>query len=130
MQQTRARFWYTGLWVSLALAIAAWPSSVAYAGLGAWTSGGPAGDVWALAIDPTTPATLYAGMNGGGSGVFKSTDSGATWAAASTGLTNPYVYALAINPIDPLHALRRDAPAAASSSPPTPALPGPPPTRD
>ena len=30
----------------------------------------------ALAIDPTTPSTLYAGTNGG---VFKSTDAGATW---------------------------------------------------
>ena len=34
-------------------------------------------------------------------GVFKSTDSGATWAAANTGLTYPYVYALAIDPATP-----------------------------
>jgi hypothetical protein len=102
VQQTRALFRYTGLWISLALAIATWPSSVAYAGPGAWTSGGPTnGDVWALAIDPAAPATLYAGMNGGSRGVFKSTDSGRNWAAASTGLTNPYVYALAINPATP-----------------------------
>ena len=83
---------------------------------------------YALAIDPTTPATLYAGGTEGG-GVFKSTDSGGTWAAANAGLTERYVRALAINPSDPRHALRRGR-AAGSSSPPTPAAPGPPPTRD
>ena len=41
--------------------------------------------VSALAIDPTTPTTLYAGTDGGG--VFKSTDGGASWSAANTGLT-------------------------------------------
>ena len=56
-------------------------------------------DVYALAIDPTTPATLYAGTKGGG--VFRSTDSGGTWAAANTGLTNLDVYALAIDPTTP-----------------------------
>ncbi len=101
MQQARAIFRYTGLWISLAVAIVAWPSSVAHAGLGGWTSGGPGGDASALAINPTAPATLYAGMDGGSRGVFKSTDSGRTWAAASTGLTNPYVHALAINPTTP-----------------------------
>ncbi len=39
---------------------------------------------------------LYAGTYGGG--VFKSTDSGATWAAANTGLTNWVVQALAVDP--------------------------------
>ena len=49
----------------------------------------------ALAIDPTTPATLYAGTNGG---VFRSTDSGGTWAAFNTGLPNLPVNALALDP--------------------------------
>ncbi len=40
--------------------------------------------VQALAIDPATPATLYAGT---ASGVSKSTDSGADWAGANSGLT-------------------------------------------
>ena len=72
----------------------------AYAGPGVWTSGGPyGGDILALAINPTTPATLYAGTSGGG--VFKSTDSGGTWAAANTGLTNLSVFSLAINPSTP-----------------------------
>jgi photosystem II stability/assembly factor-like uncharacterized protein len=53
-------------------------------------------DVTALAIDPATPATLYAGTYGGG--VFKSTNGGGNWAAFNTGLTNKFVSALAINP--------------------------------
>ena len=93
-----------GSWVSLAVGLSV--SSVAYAGTGVWTTGGPyGGTVRALAIDPTTPATLYAGTGGG---VFKSTDSGGTWAAANTGLTNLDVAALAIDPTTPDHALRRD----------------------
>jgi len=40
--------------------------------------------VRALAIDPDTPTTLYAGTGGG---VFKSTNGGANWSAVNTGLT-------------------------------------------
>jgi photosystem II stability/assembly factor-like uncharacterized protein len=47
-----------------------------------------------LAIDPTTPRTLYAGTN---VGVFKTTDAGNTWSAAETGLPAA-VSALAIDP--------------------------------
>jgi hypothetical protein len=80
------------------VAIATSLSSVAYAGAGVWTSGGPyGGSVTALAINPTTPTTLYAGTDGGG--VFKSTNSGGTW--ANTGLTNLYIAALAVNPTAP-----------------------------
>jgi len=44
--------------------------------------------VFALAIDPVTPSTLYAGLEGGarGGGVFKSVDGGNTWSEADTGL--------------------------------------------
>jgi cysteine-rich repeat protein len=56
-------------------------------------------NVYALAIDPTTPSTLYAGTNGGG--VFQSTNSGASWSTASTGLDDPDVTALAIDPHTP-----------------------------
>jgi photosystem II stability/assembly factor-like uncharacterized protein len=63
------------------------------------------GDVSALAIDPTTPGTLYAGTAGGdgrGRGVFKSTDGGSTWNAVTTGLfDNSDVLALAIDPTTP-----------------------------
>jgi len=48
----------------------------------------------ALAIDPLTPTTLYAGTPGG---VFKSTDGGTSWSAS--GLVN--ISALAIDPLTP-----------------------------
>ena len=53
--------------------------------------------VYALAIDPSTPVTLYAGTGFGG-GVFKSTDAGSTWTAFNAGLGNLTVHALAIDP--------------------------------
>ena len=47
----------------------------AQAGINVWTSHGPeGGSVRVLAIDPTTPGTLYAGT---GVRVFRSTDAGA-----------------------------------------------------
>jgi len=73
----------------------------AEAGINVWTSHGPPvgyGVIFALAIDPSTPNTLYAGVYGGG--VFKSGDAGATWAA--TGPTDDDdVAALAIDPVTP-----------------------------
>jgi photosystem II stability/assembly factor-like uncharacterized protein len=51
----------------------------------------------ALAINPQTPDTLYAGTDGGG--LFKSTNGGTNWTA--TGLTSNTVYALAIDPQTP-----------------------------
>ena len=50
----------------------------------------------ALAIDPAHTSTVYAGT--WGSGVYKSTDGGATWSAVNTGLTDWMVDALAIDP--------------------------------
>ena len=41
----------------------------------------------ALAIDPSTPTTLYAGTSGGG--VFKSTDGGGSWRAVNDGMNTP-----------------------------------------
>ena len=55
--------------------------------------------VYALAIDPATPTTLYAGTYGGG--VFKSTNGGGNWSAVNTGLTDTLVSALAIDPATP-----------------------------
>jgi hypothetical protein len=61
--------------------------------------GPPGGDVRALAIDPVTPATIYAGMWGGG--VFKSTNGGTSWTSASSGFSSePIVNTLAIDPRD------------------------------
>jgi hypothetical protein len=96
MQVTDVRLRYTGAWLLLALGMLF--SMVAYAGPGVWTSGGPyGGSATALAINPATPATLYAGTYS--SGVFKSTDSGGSW--ANTGLTNLNISALAIDPTTP-----------------------------
>jgi hypothetical protein len=49
--------------------------------------------VSALAIDPQTPTTVYAGTE---SGVFRTTDGGSKWRPFSRGLTTPYVTDLAI----------------------------------
>jgi photosystem II stability/assembly factor-like uncharacterized protein len=57
--------------------------------------------VWALAIDPQRPSTLYAGTARGlvFSGVWRSTDGGAAWQRASRGMViEPSVLALAIDP--------------------------------
>ena len=71
----------------------------------AFNSGLTATDVQALAIDPTTPATLYAGTIGSrvaAYSVFKSTNGGTSWTAASSGLpANTEVNALAIDPSTP-----------------------------
>ena len=84
-----------------------------------WTasSGGlPSNPNWmnALLIDPQNPSTLYVGTSGVSleaecgipcsgfnDGVFKSTDAGATWSAANSGLTTPHVSSLAFDPQNP-----------------------------
>jgi hypothetical protein len=83
----------------LTLLIASQASNIS-AGSSVWTSIGlTSNTVRSLAIDPTTPGTLYAGTYGGG--VFKSTNAGGNWSAVNTGLTSNYVYALAIDPTTP-----------------------------
>ncbi|HMZ08838.1 MAG TPA: hypothetical protein PK078_14575, partial [Anaerolineales bacterium] len=65
-----------------------------------WISHGLEGEtIYALAIDPVTPAILYAGVYGGG--VFKTTDSGWNWQAANKGLTSVIVQSLVIDPKTP-----------------------------
>ncbi len=44
-------------------------------------------DVEAVVINPATPSTLYAGTFG--EGLYRSTDNGATWLTATTGITLP-----------------------------------------
>jgi hypothetical protein len=56
-------------------------------------------DVRSLAVDTISTNIVYAGTYGGG--IFKSTDGADTWNAANTGLTNYYVYALAVDPTVP-----------------------------
>ncbi len=62
--------------------------------------------VYAIAVDPSNPATLYAGIAGvydfsADDGVFKSTDSGRSWAHAGVGLGYASARALAIDPSVP-----------------------------
>ena len=66
MRRTNVLIRYTGLWISVALALSATSlSSVAYAEAGVWTRGGPYGGLFhALAIVPTTPRT-WTGTNSG-----------------------------------------------------------------
>jgi hypothetical protein len=102
---------FTGRWYGWSFAVVICAASLvagarpAQGGVNVWTSAGPpgGGTVSALAIDPTTPTTLYAGTwdcsgDGCRSGVFKSTDAGATWSA--TGLTGDAT-TLAIDPVTP-----------------------------
>jgi hypothetical protein len=60
------------------------------AGINLWSSKGPGETVYALAIDPTTPTTLYAGAD---AGVFKSTDGGSTWNTSLSGHASGLVIA-------------------------------------
>src|SRR6185436_8113435 len=56
--------------------------------------------VTALVVDPSTPATVYAGTEGGG--VFKRTNSGGSWSPVNTGLpANADMFGLAIDPVSP-----------------------------
>ncbi len=81
----------------LAIALVGLP---AVAGVNRWTTIGPEGaSVHALAIDPRTPTTAYAGTRG--AGVLKTTDGGASWVVANSGLAEGNVNSLAIDPSTP-----------------------------
>ena len=76
-----------------------WASSanLAYGGFNVWTPIGPDGGfILALAVDPRTPATVYAGTQNGG--LFKTTNGGRSWKNAHVGLADSAVNALAIDP--------------------------------
>src|SRR5439155_6614106 len=69
-----------------------------------WVTHGPPGPVSVLAVDPTSPSTVYAvssasdplsGKNS--SGVFKTTNGGGSWSAVNNGLTDPCVGALVVD---------------------------------
>src|SRR5262245_3676207 len=72
--------------------------SIAHAGVNVWTSNGPGGgSINALAIDTTSPDTLYAST--GGNEVFKSTNGGASWSALNT--PSQVANQLVVDPADP-----------------------------
>jgi photosystem II stability/assembly factor-like uncharacterized protein len=70
-------------------------------------NGLPEGWVYAIAIDPTAPDTIYAGTHS--MGVYKSNDGGESWTEKSTGLVTPShpftdnqkIRSLAIDPANP-----------------------------
>jgi Sortilin, neurotensin receptor 3, len=86
--------------VAVLLALATGPVMAAQ---GSWTevSTGPGvGAVFAIAVDPSTPTTIYAGTETGGA--RKSMDGGATWSDANGAtLTDPWVEALVVAPTTP-----------------------------
>ena len=76
--------------------VTALPAAPAVAGANRWTAIGPDGaNVVALAIDPETTSTVFAGTLG--SGVLKSIDGGASWATANGDLPTANVSALVID---------------------------------
>ena len=69
---------------------------------GTWSrlSGGLADDVYkALAVDPSSPSTVYAGSNA--NGIFRSDDGGASWSPVDEGLGSLGVRQIVIDPTDP-----------------------------
>src|SRR3989449_5353840 len=69
----------------------------AEAGVNVWTTNGPeGGSISALAVDPQTPTTLYAGTTS--AGVFKSTDGGTHRGGDNAGLGTTRVRPLANRP--------------------------------
>jgi len=84
---------------AIAALITGFAPMVAHSGTNQWTSHGPYGGlVTVLAVDPQTPANLYAA---GFSGVFKSSDSGDNWTLSSNGINRPSVDCLVIDPVTP-----------------------------
>jgi hypothetical protein len=63
------------------------------------SSGITRGSLYALAVAPSSPSTIFAGADDDtGGDVFKSSDGGSTWAAVSAGLTDARVHAIAVDP--------------------------------
>lgn len=79
----------------LVVALSVLLAGVVHAGINQWTTTGPVGrSVFTLAVDPQTPTTVYAGTD---QGVFKSTNSGASWALLPT----PFFSEIPILALDP-----------------------------
>ncbi|MCP4698826.1 MAG: hypothetical protein GY862_18540, partial [Gammaproteobacteria bacterium] len=94
---TRSKFTFAAiLLVYLACSMAA----TVRADVDRWTALGPnAGEINVLAVNPVTPAILYAGTPGG---VFKSENGAGNWDPVNTGLgVGSFVHALAMNPKEP-----------------------------
>jgi photosystem II stability/assembly factor-like uncharacterized protein len=100
-QAVRTTMTKLGAIVGIALIMMVSASGAASAGVNRWTSHGPVGGiVYALAIDPTAPSTLYAATYGG---IYKTVDGGASWRPVNTGLVTDRrrFTVLAIDPVTP-----------------------------
>jgi photosystem II stability/assembly factor-like uncharacterized protein len=75
--------------------------SISKDGGATWTATAFMQDVWALAIDPTNPNTMYAAASapvGTAPPIFKSTDGGQTWDSGNT--TIPFARSLVLSPVN------------------------------
>jgi photosystem II stability/assembly factor-like uncharacterized protein len=74
------------------------PTIAGTTGPSSWISLGPDGidAIVAIAVDPSSSSTLYAGTKG--AGIYKSTDGAATWFSSSSGLPAFTVLTLAVDP--------------------------------
>lgn len=84
----------------LLMASLAHARGMARAGDDQWTStGGPAGLIYAVVVDPAAEGVVYAGTSS--AGIFKSTNGGQSWTSASGGLGTKAVLSLALDPTHP-----------------------------
>lgn len=80
----------------IGVAIVVFIAVSAVAGSSSWTSGGPCGGtIWAIAVDPSTAAVVYAATEGG---LFKSTDSGASWVLLTNAPKGTTIATIVIHP--------------------------------
>jgi photosystem II stability/assembly factor-like uncharacterized protein len=63
----------------------------------------PGAVVLGLAVDPTNASVAYVSLVADAPNTFKTIDGGASWAPASGGLSGGSIYALAVDPSNPLH---------------------------
>ena len=75
-------------------------SGSARAQVDTWVPLGPAGaQVYALAVDPSSPMTIYAATS---AGIFRSMEGGGNWETANTGLDILDARSLAVDPANPV----------------------------
>ncbi len=67
--------------------------------LNVWSSNGPNAEISSVVADPINPNIIYAGS--AHSGIFKSTNNGASWSSFNEGIGNLEITRIAIDPGDP-----------------------------
>jgi len=81
----------------LAIVVAAAAADTSWTSTGPQQPGTPDRPVWSIAVSPAHPSVLLAATQG--RGVLRSTDSGATWASAITGIDGAWV--VSFDPLQP-----------------------------